>query len=550
MALIENIEPELSNLLQIEFTNEDQKQFMTNFQLYLIYGNDPNKFVVDLDNVWEFIGFSLKGNAKKILQKHFEINTDYIVQKALVTLAKQPQNGGQNKEIILMNVSTFKGLCMLSNTTRGKQTRLYYSKMETIFFKYLENKNKAIIETLQLEFKKSSELEKQKNLLAAYKDTPCVYIIKVSEENENTFIIRLGETDNIENRIKAHHQDFKDCVLIDVFACNRPHKFEQYILNRPDTKVHRLPSSELISISLDFTYSNLIEIIKKHIDFFDNTPFDKKLEYANVKFQESQSKERTELLKLITSTEDPTTKQQLMDLLIDKYNETTPIQDNDVIETTDKETESNRKVYKFSITDLKIPIAVYNSLREASRSLNDIKIHDYHIRTACTENTIQSNFRWFYVDEPDKLPEEIPPTKEDHEKQSKRNGLVAQINSEKTKIINVYPNQNIAINILNLAKCAITLAIKNKRRTGGFYWEMYNDCSEELKQTFDGELPEPQLSSTCSKKIQKIDPDTHNVIETYNCIQDVCNLYKICHKTIHKVSKSGDIYKNFIWKLV
>lgn len=53
-----------------------------------------------------------------------------------------------------------------------------------------------------------------------------------------------------------------------------------------------------------------------------------------------------------------------------------------------------------------------------------------------------------------------------------------------------------------------------------------------------------------TKKVQKIDPETHNILETFECIQDVCNQYRICHKTIKKVSESGDIYKKFIWKII
>lgn len=542
---------DLANLLQQEFDNEDQKQFVMNFQLYLIYGNDPTRFVVDLNNVWEWLGFSRKDNAKKILIKNFEKNTDYVVQNLLLNLAEQ-SFGGHNKEIILMNVNTFKGLTMISNTDKGKQVRLYYSKMETIFFKYLENKNKAIIETLEIESKKNLEEAKQTNLLNAYKDTPCIYILRISQDNNTNFIIRLGETDNIKVRMIDHRQNFKGCILIDIFECNRPHKFEQYLFNRPDIKIHRLPASELISISQNFTYNTLINIIKKHIDFYDKTPFDHKLEYAKMKLQESQNLERLETLKLLSTTDDPNLRQILTDSLKnlqEPKNEIVEMSDND--SDIEKIPNSNRRVYKYNLNNLKTPIAVYFSFREAARSNNDPKVHDYHIRSACTNNTEQNNFRWFCIDgDSDVQPTEIPKTREIQKSNPRNKGLVAQINTEKNIIINVYPNLNSAAEAVGLAACTLTVAIKKNKQSKKFYWEMYNDCSGELKNTFNQELPKQLLSSTCSKGVKKIDPETNSVIETYSCIQDVCNIYRTCHKTIKKNSESGDIYKKFIWKII
>lgn len=565
----QTIDIELTSLIEKEFTNEDQKQFALNFQLYLAYGTDPDKFVVDLDNVWECIGFSRKDNAKAILIKNFEKDTDFIVNSLLLT-HQSHSRGGHNKETILMNTETFKTLCMLSYTEKGKKTRIYYSKMETIFFKYLEHKNRALIERVTLESKKiiqeekkRREEEKQIHLLRAYKDTPCIYILRILEDDENNFTIRLGETDNIENRIINHRQDFKGCVLIDVFTCNRPHKFEQYLLNRPDIKENRIPCSELLSISPNFTYITLINIIKKQIEFFDNIPFDKKLEYAKFKMQETQNKiketqnlERIELIKLISKTDDLELKEVLSNSLKNMYKNQETNQEIENIVEIDEDSDdeekipiSNRRVYKYNPCDLKNPIDVYFSFSQAARSTNDPKIHDYHIRNACKNDTIQSNHRWFYIDDSDEKPEELSATKE-VKKFVRQKGLVAQINKEKTQIINVYPNQNIAGEIVKIPACSITMSIKNKKESNGFYWDIYDNCSDELKNTFQDELPESVLCSTSSKCVQKIDPNTNNVLETYSCIQDVCSLYKICHKTLNKMNASGDIYKGFIWKII
>lgn len=44
--------------------------------LYLNY-HPTNDFVVNLENIWKFIGFSNKANGKRLLKQHFTENKDY-----------------------------------------------------------------------------------------------------------------------------------------------------------------------------------------------------------------------------------------------------------------------------------------------------------------------------------------------------------------------------------------------------------------------------------------------------------------------------------------
>lgn len=52
------------------------------------------------------------------------------------------------------------------------------------------------------------------------------------------------------------------------------------------------------------------------------------------------------------------------------------------------------------------------------------------------------------------------------------------------------------------------------------------------------------------KHVERIDPSTDQILETYNCIQDVCSKFKTCHKTIHKACASGDLYRGYKWRVV
>jgi hypothetical protein len=49
---------------------------LTSFYCYLNY-NTTNDFVIDLDDVWKWVGFSVKIKAKTLLEKYFKEEIDY-----------------------------------------------------------------------------------------------------------------------------------------------------------------------------------------------------------------------------------------------------------------------------------------------------------------------------------------------------------------------------------------------------------------------------------------------------------------------------------------
>ena len=136
-----SMDDELYNLLNSQSNSDEQQLFVKSFSAYLKYGDDDNAFVINFDDVWEWVGFSTKGNAKKMLVKHFEKNIDFMEEDiSLIQLVKQPVHGGQNKETIMLSVNTFKKFCMKASTKRADQICDYYVKMENIMMEYIQNK--------------------------------------------------------------------------------------------------------------------------------------------------------------------------------------------------------------------------------------------------------------------------------------------------------------------------------------------------------------------------------------------------------------------------
>ena len=53
------------------FTDNEQQMFIASFYCYL---NHQDEFIIDLDNIWKWLGFSTKQKSKELLEKNFIIN--------------------------------------------------------------------------------------------------------------------------------------------------------------------------------------------------------------------------------------------------------------------------------------------------------------------------------------------------------------------------------------------------------------------------------------------------------------------------------------------
>ena len=254
----------LLNMFANEFTTDDQKMFVDNFHLYLKHGHDHNVYPIDLDNIWKWIGFSRKCNAKRHLKKFFKEDDDYIVSTPLL-FHEQRVHRGQNNEKIMLNVNAFKSMCMTVNTDKGAQTRNYYIKMEAIFLKYIKETELDDIHKFEENFKIQVEQEMHNSLKKEHKVKQCVYIVRINKINETDTIIKIGGTTDIEQRVSSLKHEYGEILLLKVFPCTYAHKFEQYLLNRPDIKMKRINGSELLSMDQEFTLDKLIDIIEKNI---------------------------------------------------------------------------------------------------------------------------------------------------------------------------------------------------------------------------------------------------------------------------------------------
>jgi hypothetical protein len=281
------------------FTEFEQQLFLSSFYCYLNY-HSTNDFVIDLDDVWKWLGFSQKVRAKELLEKHFIIDKDYT--KSLSLIGKQPihTKGGQNKEIFMLNVKTFKSLCLKSGTKKADEIHEYYMKMEDIIQEVINEECSELklqleqskeqleqkdhqIESQQLQNEKEKEDLKEKTLIEQFPlNTQCIYIGKIDNKtlgkpNSKMYhetVIKFGQSNNLSERVKCHKKTYTNFRLYNAFKVKNKIEIENLIKNHPilkkrvrlitteDNMTHR----EMLALDdNEFTIEKVEEYIKEII---------------------------------------------------------------------------------------------------------------------------------------------------------------------------------------------------------------------------------------------------------------------------------------------
>ena len=68
----------LLNKVKNTFNESEQQLFIASFYSYLNY-HKTDDYIVDLDNIWKWLGFTNKANAKKLLLQYFLQDKDYKI---------------------------------------------------------------------------------------------------------------------------------------------------------------------------------------------------------------------------------------------------------------------------------------------------------------------------------------------------------------------------------------------------------------------------------------------------------------------------------------
>jgi phage anti-repressor protein len=217
----------LINKIKNKFSTSEQQIFVLSHYGYLHYTKDD--YPVNLDDIWESMGFSEKGKAKRTLAKNFAEPEDYKILQ--ICEEKETRGGsGLNKEKILMKVDTFKAFCLIAKTKKGKEIRNYFLKLEEILHETLNEESNELRIQLheQTELTRSTQiaLDVQKETFMLhlnkrfYGSLPCetVYAYKDNMNDVNS-LITLGRTKNIMRRESSYNTHNKSGQMIYAKTC-------------------------------------------------------------------------------------------------------------------------------------------------------------------------------------------------------------------------------------------------------------------------------------------------------------------------------------------
>jgi phage anti-repressor protein len=321
----------LLNKIKNEFTDDEQKLFLTSFYCYLNY-HPKNDFVIDLDNVWKWLGFSQKYNAERILEKHFIINNDYknLAPQEGKASSKNEKWGGHNKKTVIMNIRTFKLFCLLSETQKAKQIHNYFIKLEELLHEVLEEeslqlklqlqeKDKILLETKQTAEEEKNQLKKEKlkeiekAIISQFPvNTECIYFGTIDDTNEqHETLMKFGHTNDLSVRVQYHHKHYNNFNLVNAFKVQNKVEIENLIKTDPKIKkyirtiqVNGKNKTEIIAYNnSNFTIDKLTKYIKDIIhmkmysieNFHKLTNRNEELEKENVLLNEKIIKLEKEL---------------------------------------------------------------------------------------------------------------------------------------------------------------------------------------------------------------------------------------------------------------
>jgi hypothetical protein len=558
------------------FTNYEQQLFLSSFYCYLKY-DSKNDFVIDLDNVWKWLGFTRKNDAKRVIERNFTLNNDYkIFKKTFATENTAPKEtsddnrGGHNKEIIMLNINTFKKFCLKSGTKKADDVHDYFIKLENIMFEITKEECDELKQQLQkieniknkemeLKIIKEKELEKEKLLLTEYANIgSIIYIIKVKTNDDGTYIIKLGESrDGITGRYNECKVKHKNILLLNCFQVDKSRNFERFLLGHKDINQNRVfnlqgheSEKELILIGKELTYQGLLKIINDNINNYKYKINELLLE--NKLLKEKLNSNQTNSQSNNINNQDMIELKQIINNLsyeiIQLKNNNQQILNKLNSQETKVVTGFNQqmphlgpRLQKINPETLQL-VKVYESVTEAMNEDKNLKRPS--ISKAVEENTIYCGFRWLLVErnlDPNII-HSIQPTKQT---KVQNLGYIAKLNADKSEILNVYLDRKTAAELngyQNLS--ALDNPVKNCTVTNGNYYTLYDKCEPNLIQNFEEKYGEPKLYKN---GVGQYDIN-NNLIREFGCKYDCIRELKMSDKTLAKALQNNIPYNNYHYK--
>ena len=316
------------------FNEYEQQIFITSFYSYLNY-HKTEDYIIDLDNIWKWLGFTNKANAKKLLLQYFlqdkdyKISLDASIKQKIIEItnkqnfapeasgAKNKGSGGHNIQKFYLNIKTFKSLCLKAGTKKADEIHEYYIKLEELIQEVLEEeatemKNKLLIKDNIIKNANQDKYKTiEKTLVSQFPvNTECIYFGTIDNTNEKgEKLIKFGHSNNLPLRVQDHHKTYNNFILRDVFKVHNRQEIENTIKAYSKIKNH-MRTIEINGknkneiLAYDETYFTINRLSKYIKDIISEKTYS--IENFNKLLEENSNlkKENEELFNTLTISEE------------------------------------------------------------------------------------------------------------------------------------------------------------------------------------------------------------------------------------------------------
>jgi phage anti-repressor protein len=370
---ITKLSKEYNNRLLIKikenFTGFEQKLFVSSFYCYLNYDKNTD-YVVDLDDIWRWLGFNQKVKAIALLERNFTVGSDYkhILPKDMsqdsslnntIVFTDSSNNnvmpkssekwGGHNKQTYLLTIKCFKSLCMKAQTKKAAEIHEYYINLEETLLQVsneqldelrldmeqakcvIAEKDNALVEkdTTIAAIRETAEYEKNKLKLENQRaleqsiivqfpvNTECFYFGTIDNTTEaNEKLVKFGVSNDLNTRVREHRKTYDNFILSAAFRVNNKTEIENAFKAHPKIMrnmrriiVNDATKTEIVAYdATNFTLERLNRLIKDviHAKMYN-------IENYNRLFKENEAlqNENRDLKEQIDQLQETTTSQAI-----------------------------------------------------------------------------------------------------------------------------------------------------------------------------------------------------------------------------------------------
>jgi len=344
-------------------------------------------------------------------------------------------------------------------------------------------------------------------------------------------------------------------LLLDCFLVQNSKDFESFIHNHESVRLNKVNNLqghetelELFLIGKNLSYQMLLNIINNNIKYFngnDTTKLQLENEQLKLMLEMNNSNNENlvlhELIKIVKnlSSKIDTLEKSNQELLYKINSQKTKV----TTGFSEPLVTVGPRLQQIDGETLNL-IKVYESVSELMKQ--NPKFKRPSINKAVVENTLYYGYRWMLVDrnlDPNII-HNIIPTKQT---KSQNLGYIAKLNSEKSKILNVYLDRKTSAHFNGYeSSSSLDVPVKNFTITKGHYYKLYNDCDITLRESFEYTNGQPLLYKN---GIGQYDLQ-NNLVKIFSCKYDCIKSLLISDKTLAKSLEKNVAYNGFYFKEV